>query len=390
MPPCGPLRVTFVVYTLEAAAGVERATTLVANGLAERGHQVSVVTTWGEESRFPLHPAVRLHALRRTRGSFRQTFLPDLLGLRAYLRRHPTDILIGAETSVMLLALPAAAGLGVSCLGWEHFNFNTVFNRPRGRLNRWRLGRRLTARFASAVVVLTRRDAELWRAGSGALRARIDVIANPLPFSPTPVNPYCAERRVVLAAGRLTEQKGFDLLIDAWSRLEGDFPDWTLRIVGGGGEEEANLRAQVRRAGLGRVVLAGEVRDMGAEYRGAGVYCLSSRYEGLPMVLLEAQAHGLPVVAFDCETGPREVIEQGENGLLVPPQDPAALAAALRGVLTDAARRTRMSERSHASANRFGPERIVAEWERLLGSLKAQAADPHSTPNLAPAPPLRR
>ncbi|MBB5233865.1 glycosyltransferase family 4 protein [Deinococcus budaensis] len=369
MSPDPPLRVTFVVYTLQAAAGVERATTLIAGGLAARGHQVRVVTTWGGESHFPLHPAVHLHALRREKGSFKQTFVRDVLALRAHLQRHPTDLLIGAETSVMLLALPAAAGLGVACVAWEHFNFNTVFNRPRGALNRWRLARRLTARLARAVVVLTRRDAELWRGGLPGLRARLEVIANPLPFAPEPANPYDPERRVVLAAGRLTEQKGFDLLIDAWTRLEKDFPDWTLRIVGGGGEEEANLRAQVDRAGLRRVVFAGQVQDMAAEYRAAGLYCLSSRYEGLPMVLLECQAHGLPVVAFDCETGPREVIEHGVSGLLVPPQDPAALAAALRDAMSDPARRVRLSGRSHAAASRFRPQQIVAEWEGLLGSL---------------------
>lgn len=370
MPPNEPLRVTFVVYTLEAVAGVERATTLVANSLAERGHHVSVVTTWGKTSHFSLHPAVRLHALRARKGSFKRTFVRDVLALRAHLKRHPTDILIGAETSVMLLALPAAAGLGISCVGWEHFNFRTVFNRPRGALNRWRVARRLTARFAQAAVVLTRRDAELWRAGLPGLRARLQVIANPLPFAPPPTNPYRPERRVVLAAGRLTEQKGFDLLIDAWTRLEGDFPDWTLRIVGGGGEEEARLRAQVDRTGLRRVVFAGQVQDMAAEYRGAGLYCLSSRYEGLPMVLLECQAHGLPVVAFDCETGPREVIEHGVSGLLVPPQDTLALAVALRNTMSDPARRARLSEHSYAAAPRFRPGQIVAEWEGLLGSLR--------------------
>lgn len=371
-----PLRITFVTYTLETVGGAERATTLIANGLAGRGHEVSILTTWGEASRFPLHPGIRLHSLRREREPFRRAYFADVGRMRAHLRGQRPDILIGSETSVMLLALPAAAGLGVCCVGWEHFNFNTVFNRPRGALNRWRLARRLTARFARAVVVLTRRDAELWRAALPGVRAQVEVIANPLPFAPAPGNPYDAENRVVLSVGRLTPQKGFDLLLDAWARVEAEFPDWTLRIVGGDGEEEANLKAQALHAGLGRVEFAGKVQDMGAQYGGAGLYCLSSRYEGLPMVLLECQAFGLPMVAFDCETGPREVIEPGVNGLLVPPGDTAALADALREVLASPDRRVRMSEGSHALAGRFGPEEILTRWEELLGQLGAAASRP--------------
>ncbi|WP_272977056.1 glycosyltransferase family 4 protein [Deinococcus geothermalis] len=370
-----PLRLTFFLYTLETVGGAERATTLVANGLAARGHEVNIVTTWGRDSRFPLHPEIRLHALKETVGSFKCDYVRDVRKLRAYLREHQPDLLIASEVSSTLLALPAAAGLGIPCVGWEHFNFNTTFNRPRGPLNRWRLARRLAARFAQAVVVLTRRDAELWRAGLPDLRARLEVIPNPLPFPLAAVNPYRPDRNIVLAAGRLTEQKGFDLLLDAWAQLEADFPNWTLRIVGDG-EEATNLRAQALHAGLERVAFVGKVQDMHAEYSAAGLYCLSSRYEGLPLVLLESQAFGLPVVAFDCQTGPQEIIEHDVNGLLVPPGDTDALAGALRQLMSDSVRRTSLSERSHALASRFGVEEILTRWEDLLGQLRRGVSRP--------------
>lgn len=376
MPQARPLAVTFAVYTLETVGGVERATTLVANGLAERGHQVTILTTWGRESRFPLHPGVRLQTLRPSKGSFKREYPGDVRGMRAYLRQHTPDVLVGSETSIMLLALPAAAGLGLPCVAWEHFNFNTVFNRPRGALNRWRLARRLTGRWARAAVVLTRRDAELWRAGLPGLRARVEAIANPLSFGPADTRPYNPDHKVVLAAGRLTDQKGFDLLLEAWARVEPEFPDWTLRLVGGDGEEEANLKAQALHGGLQRVRFVGKVADMSAEYAAAGLYCLSSRYEGLPMVLLECQAYGLPVVAFDCETGPREVIEPDVNGLLVPPGDTAALAAALRSLMADPQRRVSLSECSRALAARFSPGEILTRWEHLLEQVVSASSSP--------------
>lgn len=364
-----PLAVTFTVYTLETIGGVERATTLVANGLAERGHQVTILTTWGRESCFPLHPGVRLQTLRPSQGSFKREYLGDVRRMRAYLRQHTPDVLVGSETSIMLLALPAAAGLGLPCVAWEHFNFNTIFNQPRGALNRWRLARRLTGRWAHAAVVLTQRDAELWRAGLPGLRARLRVIANPLSFPRPPRNPYRPGRRVVLAAGRLTEQKGFDLLLKAWARLEPDFPEWMLRIVGDG-EEAASLKAQALHAGLHRVEFAGQAGDMPAHYAAADLYCLSSRYEGFGMVLIESQMYGLPAVAFDCEVGPREIIEHGVNGLLVPPGDTDALAEELRRAMSDPELRARMGERSYEAAARFKPQEIMAQWEDLLGSLR--------------------
>lgn len=366
-----PLHISFVIYTLETFGGAERATTLVANALAGRGHRVTIVTLWGRESRFPLHPGVHLHALQPTAGSFKRRYLADVLGLRAYFRGHTPDVVVGSETSVMLLVLPATAGLGVVRVGWEHFNFNTIFNRPKGRLNRWRLARTLTARFAQAVVVLTRRDAELWRMGIPGIHARLEVIPNFLPFPRPAVNPYRPDRKVVLSAGRLSGEKGFDLLLEAWGRVEQDFPEWALRIVGDG-EEASRLKAQALHAGLQRVEFAGRSGDMPAHYAAAGLYCLSSRSEGFGMVLIESQAYGLPAVAFDCEVGPRELVEHGVNGLLVASGDTAALAEGLRTAMSSPELRARMSGRSYEAAARFKPQEIIAQWEELLGSLRRE------------------
>ena len=371
-----PINITFVVHTLETVGGTERATVLIANGLAALGHRVRIVATWGAGHVFALHPDVQLHALRASQGSFKRSFLPTLWRLRALWRREVPDVVIGVDTSIMLLVLPAVSGLPSVRVGWEHFNFNTTFNRPKGPLNRWRLGRVLAGRFAHAVVVLTRRDAELWRARLPRLRAHLQVIANPLSFSAgaRPPSREAGQPKVVLSVGRLTEQKGFDLLLDAWARLEPDFPDWRLHIVGGAGEEESNLRAQATGAGLQRVAFVGQVTNIHDHYVGAALYCLSSRYEGLPMVLLECLTFGLPVVAFDCETGPREVIEHEANGLLVPPNDAAALASALRRVMSDGALRSAMGERARAAAPQFELDEILPQWLRLLEGLRARSA----------------
>lgn len=145
--------------------------------------------------------------------------------------------------------------------------------------------------------------------------------------------------KVVVAIGRLREQKGFDLLIPAFSHVVAVRPDWTLRIYGEGSERQA-LQQLIRDCGLqDHVVLAGWSTSIGEELGQASLFALSSRSEGFPMVLLEAMSKGLPVVSYDCPYGPREIISHGRDGLLVPAQDVAGLAAALLELIGDDARR---------------------------------------------------
>ena len=124
--------------------------------------------------------------------------------------------------------------------------------------------------------------------------------------------------KIVLAVGRLHEQKGFDMLLEAWKPIEKRYPEWTLRIVGEG-PKRTELEAQIAHLQLRHVVLAGRGEDMYAEYAAASLFVLSSRYEGQPLALIEAMWNNLPCIAFDCPHGPAELLAEGrgwcvENG----------------------------------------------------------------------------
>jgi glycosyltransferase involved in cell wall biosynthesis len=172
--------------------------------------------------------------------------------------------------------------------------------------------------------------------------------------------------KILLAVGRLCEQKGFDMLIEAFAGLANQDPDWVLVILGEG-PLRATLAGQIKRHGLeGRIHLAGRAGNVGDWYGAAEVYVMSSRFEGFPNTLAEALAHGLPAVSFDCDTGPRDIIRHELDGLLVPRGDVAALRAALKRLMDDEVLRQQIAERALDARERFSMEKISGMWEGLF------------------------
>jgi glycosyltransferase involved in cell wall biosynthesis len=193
-------------------------------------------------------------------------------------------------------------------------------------------------------------------------------VAAPLPDA-APVVPIVAgdARKVLLAVGRLEPQKAFDVLVQAFAQLAARHASWDL-VVLGEGSQRATLEAQVRALGLaGRVAMPGRAGNVGAWYRRADLYVMSSLFEGFPNTLAEAMAHGCAVVSYDCDTGPRDIIRHEQDGLLVRPVgDVAALARALDRLMADDAARERMAAGAADVRERFSLPSVLAEWETVL------------------------
>lgn len=348
----------FLTGTLNAFAGAERMTAVIANELARRGYTVHILSLWDAASCFELEPAVRHDALFAQRPSFKTRYLSTVLGIRRYLKRHRIEVLIEVDTMLTLFTLPACVGLGVRRIAWEHCNFDQDLGR-RAR----RLARRLAVRTCEHVVVLTQRDREKWERALGA--RNVVAIPNALPFA-MPAEPAPRTSKVALAVGRLTYAKGFDVLLRAWKIIAREHPDWRLDIVGDGELRDAllHLRDQLDLSESVRLLPAR--RDLPALYRGASLFCLSSRYEGFGLVLIEAMAHGLPVVATDCETGPREILGPAAHGTLVPVDDADALAHAICRTIANPDNATRMADRAIERARYYEANRIAETWLSLL------------------------
>lgn len=217
------------------------------------------------------------------------------------------------------------------------------------------------------LTVLTEEDKADYEAILSGQRVRVVRIPNAA--QPAERNlPIEARGTTIVAAGRLATVKGFDLLIEAWSRIEASWPDWTVDVYGRGPEREALESLIAARHLDGRLRLAGTVPDMRPRFEVAGMFVLSSRFEGFPLVLVEAMAAGCPVVSFDCPRGPREIVRDHVNGTLVPAEDVPGLAVAIHELLGSPELRRTFSLAATETARSYSIEAVGAQWDALLGA----------------------
>jgi glycosyltransferase involved in cell wall biosynthesis len=219
-----------------------------------------------------------------------------------------------------------------------------------------------------AVTALTNETAEGYREllGSGT---RVEAIPNGVPS--TGGRRAALDAKVVVSAGRLTLQKGFDRLLPVWAKVAERHPDWELRVYGEG-RRLRDLRKQASELGLGgKARLMGYTSKLPDELAASSIYVMSSRFEGFPMVLLEAMGVGLPVVSYDCPTGPAEIVTQGVDGYVVPDGDGDALAGVLSELMDDPEKRRAFGAAAVEKAARYDPSIIASRFEALLEELAA-------------------
>jgi glycosyltransferase involved in cell wall biosynthesis len=167
--------------------------------------------------------------------------------------------------------------------------------------------------------------------------------------------------------------KGYDLLIQSFAKLAASRPDWSL-VIAGDGPQRPVLAEAIRVSGVSdRISLTGWATGIAHWYARASIFVVSSVFEGGPNVLIEAMAHGVPAVSFDCDMGPRTIIRDGIDGILVPPQDEAALAAALARLMDDEDLRTRMAARATDARERFSEAKMLAAWDALFAEIGVRA-----------------
>lgn len=355
-------RICIVIAAL-GAGGAERVIAWLVPRLTEAGATITIVSFDNPDD--PIYhdfgTKVALLRLGIAPGSSAGSRLPvpllRLIALRRALRELSPDLAIGFLTKINTLLLAAAIGLKVRVLVSER-------NNPRMQPAHWawKCSLRLLYGRARAIICQTRASTDCV---PRRCQSRIRVIPNPVAES-APRSLPARERYKIAGVGRLERQKGFDVLIKAFALISAAHSSWDLDIWGQGPELEA---LQELAAALGvaeRVTFRGLSSRPGGWIDEADLFVLASRFEGFPNVLGEAMAAGLPVISTNCDYGPAELINEDSCGLLVPPDDPQAMAASLVRLLQDPQLRWKLGAAARNVTSRFSSNAIAEMWRQTL------------------------
>ena len=378
------MNILYCIPHLYNSGGMERVLTQKVNWLcAHTSHSFTIITTEPtpqgmNDTYFPLDPQVQIVPLNIDfNADYRKPLLSKWWGhmrrmrmykraLTRYINEHAIDLCISlcGKEIAFLRTLPCRT------VAELHFakdqrqqllqaNHKSVFWSLLGRIRTRQLVHAVKP--LEQLIVLTEADKNDWmRAGC----TNVTVIPNVCSLDGQK-SPMKSKKKTVLAVGRLHEQKGYDILLQAWKPIEENHPEWTLRIVGEGEQRDAmtQLMAQLD---LRHVLLVGRTTDIIKEYTSASLFVLSSRYEGLPLALIEAMWCGTPAIAFDCPHGPAELLTNN-RGWLVFNGDISALSAQLDYAIAHPEEAAQRAQKAQTYAQQtYSESTIMPQWIKLI------------------------
>lgn len=358
------MKIGFLINDL-SSGGAERAAVSLSNYFAEHGNDVEIITFKDNEAFYSLNEKVGVScagfdeiahtaSFKRLVGTVKRMFR-----LRSLVKSKHLDCLIGMSFSMTWYAVFAAAFTSTVAVGTERNNpykykatkFNTIM-------------RKLFYHLCGGYIFQTEKSSKFF---TEKLKGRDAIIPNAI-FNEQiyELQPPEKREKVICAVGRLTQQKRFDLLIEAFAKIADRLPDYKL-VIFGEGELRNELEAQCEKCGLkDRVILAGANPQAVKLVNRTSVFVLSSDLEGMPNALMEAIAMGVPSISTRCDMGPEELIEDGVNGLLVNTGDSEALAAAIEKVITNPELAEKLSKNGRKMIKTHSIEAISEKWLDFL------------------------
>jgi GalNAc-alpha-(1->4)-GalNAc-alpha-(1->3)-diNAcBac-PP-undecaprenol alpha-1,4-N-acetyl-D-galactosaminyltransferase len=361
------MKLTLVSSSL-SVGGAERVMSIIANYWAAKGWKITILT-FDDGSQAPFYDLdhridVRPLAIESQDGAKISLFsIKDNLGriqiLKQAIVASRPDVVISFVNTTNMLTLLACWGLNLRTIVCEHVHPDS------NQLNKVnKLLQKSIYRRADLITVQTHAALSFFPPD----RYKTFVIPNPveLPISEAIESQLYTDDRHLLAIGKLIPQKGFDLAIEAFAQVANNHPEWTLTILGEG-EMRSKLEKLCAKFGLeDRVFMPGVVKNVDAHLRKADIFVLPSRFEGFPVTLCEAMACGVPVIASNCLSGPREILHDGIDGMLVAPENIDALALGLNRLMSDPGKRQYFSHHAPKVLDRFGVEPVMAIWNRAI------------------------
>ncbi|MGG0287555.1 glycosyltransferase family 4 protein [Peribacillus butanolivorans] len=381
------MKIRFLVFDIYGMGGTVRTVLNVTNYLAQSGYDIEIISVfrYRKVPFFEIDPRIKVVVLhdvvsRRKDDTSLKTRIANKLSKMKSKLIHTDDegyhffslltdiklynIIKTINSGILVTTRPSFnifaskyANKEVRIIGQEHLNFSIY---PEG------MKKSIIKHYVKLdyLATLTDEDTKDYKELLKDGKVEVRKITNSIPNLQGVVSPL--DSKTIIAAGRLVPQKGFDLLIEAFKIVNHQYPDWKLKIFGGGREKE-NLQDLITKYKLyNHVILMGSTQHIDIELSKASIYALSSRFEGFGMVIVEAMQCGVPVVSFDCPKGPSEIISHNEDGILVEDGNVEKFAESLMALMEDFETRKEFSEKGLESVKRFEIDNIGKIWEDII------------------------
>lgn len=347
------MKLFFFIESLYRAAGTERIATDVVNALYEKTHwEIQfIILSANTNTSFNLNKDIPIKSLncKPTQP------IKAIRNLHQLIKEEKPQYIINIAVVMSRFSIPAAIFTHTKVITWEHFNL--FAGSKLGYL--WRL---TSAGLSYKTIVLTIQDKTSY---PKCLQKKIQTIYN----FPTPIENRLSklESNIAISVGRLTYQKGFDLLLESWKHVQDINKSWSLFIIGSG-EDEIILKQKAKDLELTESVkFIPNTPNIKDYYQQASLYIMSSRFEGLPLVLIEAKQQGLPCVSFNCPNGPNEIIRPNIDGDLIPFGDTKKMAKAIINLMNNRNKIKQYGTEAYNDIkNRFSKDIIIQQWINLL------------------------
>ncbi|RJP27568.1 MAG: glycosyltransferase family 4 protein [Candidatus Omnitrophota bacterium] len=355
--------VAFVISDL-GSGGAQRVLTTLANSWARAGRKICIITfSTPENDFFPLEPTIHrivIDGMSASSNPFSAVFfnLKRIIRIRRAIKKSGAPIVVGFVGSTNVLVIFAAIGLHLRVVISER---NDPARQSLGTL--WDFLRRHVYRYADVVTANTRGALETL--AKFVPSAKLALVPNLL--SIPELNQASQKRSALLAVGRLSHQKAYDILLAAFAEVSSHFPHWRLEIVGEG-ELRENLKEMANQLGISQnVIWRGHQSNPFVFYRKTEIFVLASRYEGMPNAMLEAMVCGMPVIVTDASPGPLEYVKHEKTGLVVPVENVQLLSDAMMRLIRDTDLRKRLGQAGKERVAECEIRHGLPVWEHVLG-----------------------
>ena len=358
--------ICFLLGGFQGNGGIGRVTSILANAISDiPGYTVTTVAYIQKENVPPLYElSEKIHSyyLLKDNVSMTKAFLTKHIvkHTRKVLKEEKIDILIACGALFFPLGILAVKNLPTRCYCWEHTNPET------GSDYRFqRICRKLAVKAADRIVVITKSAEKYYCDILKSPASKVVQIYNPISDEATKSQKYNSNSHMIISVGRLSYPKNFSLLLDIAARVLPRYPEWTWDIYGTG-EEFDSLSEKIADLSLDKqVCLKGQVSNIYELYGKYAFQVMTSRYEGFPMSLLEGASNRLPLISFDIKTGPNEIIDDGENGFLIPENNVEKMEEKIEYLIEHVDERERISSAAFNSMKKFSMNNILQQWRSI-------------------------